>query len=145
MNLIHNLIKMTLYLDANVFIFAAISNDAKAEKAKRLIKKIILGKLKAATSSLTIDEVVWKIWKETKDRKTAIEEGLRILQFDNITFISITDQITANALKLMKKYENLKPRDSIHLAAALSANIKTIVTDDSDFDNMKEIKRKSLD
>ncbi len=145
-NFILNLkIKMTFYLDSNVFIFAAISNDSRAEKAKALIKEVILGKLSATTSSLTIDEVVWKIWKETKNRSLAIEEGLRILQFDNLSFVNISDKIMLNSLNLMKDNINLKPRDAIHLAAALSIGAQIIVSDDSDFDGLKEIKRKSLD
>ena len=77
---------MVTYLDSNVFILAALSDNSKAEKAKEVIKKIIMGQLEAATSSLTFDEVVWVVWKETKDRSLAIEEGLRILQFDNVNY-----------------------------------------------------------
>ena len=44
----------------------------------------------------------------------------------------------------MKSYESLKPRDAIHLSAALSVNVSTIVSDDSDFDDVKEIKRNAL-
>ena len=139
------MINMDFYLDSNIFIFAALANDSKAKKAKELIKQVILGKSSASTSTLTIDEVVWKIWKETKNRALAIEEGLRILQFDNLFFINISDKIILNSLELMKKNTNLKPRDAIHLSAALSVNANIIVSDDSDFDNLKEIKRKSLD
>ena len=136
---------MAVYLDSNVFILAALSGNKKAEKAKELIKNMILGELIAVTSSLTIDEVVWKIWKETKDRELGIEEGLRILQFDNLRIIEIDGNIMKASLKFMKQYKALKPRDAIHLAAALRANASAIVSDDSDFDNIKEIKRKSLE
>ena len=136
---------MPVYLDSNVFILAALSNERKAEKAKELIKKAILGELITVTSSLTIDEVVWKIWKETRDRNLAIEEGLRILQFDNIRIIKIDGSVMKNSLNFMKRYKALKPRDAIHLAAAISSGSSTIVSDDSDFDNLNEIKRKSLD
>ena len=44
----------------------------------------------------------------------------------------------------MKQYKALKPRDAIHLATALKAGASTIVSDDADFDNIKEIKRKGL-
>ena|SRR3989338_1963870 len=135
---------MTVYLDSNVFILAALSDGHKAAKAKELIKKIIMGQLAGATSSLTIDEVVWVIWKETKDRSLAIDEGLRILQFDNLKIIEINGNIMRNSLDFMKSYESLKPRDAIHLSAALSVNVSTIVSDDSDFDDVKEIKRNAL-
>ena len=136
---------MAVYFDSNVFILAALSNDKKALNAKELIKKVILGELVAATSSLTVDEVVWAIWKETKDRSLAIEEGLRLLQFDNLKIIEIDSNITRNSLNLMKHYKPLKPRDAIHLAAAISIRATTIVSDDKDFDNVREIKRKGLD
>ena len=136
---------MAAYLDSNVFILAALSDDTKAAKAKDLIKKIIMGQLAGSTSSLTIDEVVWVIWKETKDRSLAIDEGLRILQFDNLKIIEIDSSIMKSSLNFMKSYKTLKPRDAIHLSAALSVNASAIISDDSDFNDIEEIKRKSLD
>ena len=133
-----------IYLDSNVFIFAAISDDVRAKKAKELIKSVIVGNLVASTSSLTIDEVVWKIWKETKDRNLAIEEGLRLLQFNNLKILEIDEQIIKESLHFMRRYSALKPRDAIHLAAALRSGASTIISDDSDFDKVKEIKRKPL-
>src|SRR3989344_7294073 len=130
---------MLLYLDSNVFIFAALSSDIKAVKSKELIKKIILGELIGVTSSLSIDEIVWKIWKETKNRTVAIEEGLRVLQFNNLGIIGIDGKIMKASLNFMKMYKSLKPRDAIHIAAAISAGASVIVSDDSDFDNIKEI------
>ena len=135
---------MIIYLDSNVFILAALSDNAKATNAKELIKKIIVGGFTGITSSLTIDEVVWSIWKETKDRELAIEEGLRILQFDNLKIAGIDSNIMKASLHFMQNYRSLKPRDAIHLAAALDAGASVIVSDDSDFDGIKEIKRKSL-
>ena len=135
---------MIVYLDSNVFILAALSDNAKATNAKELIKKIIVGGFTGITSSLTIDEVVWSIWKETKDRELAIEEGLRILQFDNLKIAGIDSNIMKASLHFMQNYRSLKPRDAIHLAAALDAGASVIVSDDSDFDGIKEIKRKSL-
>src|SRR3989338_11418414 len=100
---------MAAYLDSNVFILAALAEGSKAAKSKELIKKIILGQLEGATSSLTIDEVVWVIWKETKDRSLAIEEGLRILQFDNLKIIEIDGNIMKKSLNFMKLHKSLKP------------------------------------
>lgn len=136
---------MVIYLDSNVFIFAAISKDHRAVKSKEILKNMILGKFLAVTSSLTIDEIVWKIWKETKNRTLAIEEGLKILQFDNLGIIGIDKAIISESLNLMKKYTSLKPRDAIHLSAAIRSKSSVIISDDSDFDKINIIKRKSLD
>jgi len=136
---------MTFYIDANVFIFATLGDDIRAVKAKEILKKVVLGEIRAITSSLTIDEVVWNISKQTKDRNLAIEQGLRILQFDNLDAVSVDAKIIQSALGLMEKYNLLKPRDAIHLAVALAHDVSVIVTDDSDFDAIKEIKTKHLD
>ena len=135
---------MVTYLDSNIFILAALSTDRRAIRAKEIIRRVIIGELTAATSSLTVDEVVWSIWKETKDKNLAIEEGLRLLQFDNLRIIGIDSSIMKTSLHFMKYYKALKPRDAIHLAAALSVGSSVIISDDSDFDGLKEIKRKSL-
>ena len=135
---------MTLYLDANVFILASIGEGEKADNARAILKKIIMGESKGITASLTIDEIVWAILKETKDRTIATEQGLRVLQFDNLKIVSIDGQIMKKSLELMQKYTSLKPRDAIHAVVAINERASIIVSDDADFDVVKEIKRKSL-
>lgn len=136
---------MLVYLDSNIFILAALSDNTKAVKCKNLLKKMILGELHALTSSLTVDEIVWVIWKETKDRNLAIEEGLRILSFDNLKIAEVDEIIMKKSLIFMKNYSSLKPRDAIHLAVAIGSKCDLIMSDDSDFDKVKEIKRKGFD
>lgn len=135
---------MTVYLDSNVFIFAVLYNDERAEKARTILRKISLGELKAVTASLTIDEVVWKVLREKRDRDLAIRAGLKILDFENIEIMDVGGRTLRIALKFMEVYPTLHPRDAIHLATALVAGVQTIVSDDADFDPIKEIKRKPL-
>ena len=52
-----------LYLDANVFIYAAINTQEIGEKARTLLQKIQQGDQQGATSALTFDEVFWSIKK----------------------------------------------------------------------------------
>jgi len=40
----------------------------------------------------------------------------------------------------MEKYD-LKPRDAIHLSAAIEHGVFTIISEDKDFDKIKEIER----
>jgi predicted nucleic acid-binding protein len=60
-----------------------------------------------------------------------------------LTFLDVNDEILWSAYNLAKRYR-LNPRDVIHLACALNHGIFTIVSEDKDFDKVKEIKRKSL-
>ncbi len=135
---------MLFYLDSNVFIYPLLYNDVRAKNAEDILRKVIVGEFSAITSSLALDEVVWILLKETKDKDLAIHETLRILSFPNLTISSVDGSLMIDALHFMRKYPSLKPRDAIHLASAIRSHASAIITDDSDFDMVKEIKRKSL-
>ncbi len=134
---------MKIYLDANVFYFSLYPDDDRCIEARNILRRIAKGGFKAYTCALAIDEFVWSVWKKSKDKQIATNEGLKILSLSNLELISVDKEIIFNSLKIMGLY-SLKPRDAIHLAAMLSKNIKVIVSDDRDFDKIKEIKRKSL-
>ena len=75
----------TLYLGANVFIYAAVRGDEKGEAAGKLIKAIAsaeMGKNIAFTSTLVLDEVLWILTRRV-DRIFAAREVKRILSFPN--------------------------------------------------------------
>ena|SRR3989344_5880976 len=130
------------YLDSNVFIYAAVNNSAKGETSRNIIKNIRLGELEATTSSLTFDEVFWKVKKE-RGFENALIAGKAFLELPNLILIDVTAPIIWQAYELIKEY-HLDPRDAIHAACALSKNIKTIISDDPDFDWVKKFERKEI-
>jgi uncharacterized protein len=130
------------YLDSNVFIYPVIydeETEPKARKAKELLLKIENEKLSAFTSTLTWDEVVWVVSK-VMGRTEGVTQGKKLLGFPNLQFITADENVIARAQKLMEKYK-LSPRDSIHVASALEKRTKSVISDDADFDQVKEIKR----
>lgn len=130
---------MREYLDSNIFIYALLSKDNRGFSCQKIISDVINNKNSALTSFLTWDEIVYII-KKHRGTKIAIIEGRKILQMPNLSFIKVDEQIISNAQKLIEIY-NLNPRDAIHIASAIISNCDGIVSDDSDFDNIKEIKR----
>jgi predicted nucleic acid-binding protein len=133
------------YIDSNVFIYPTIYQteaQQKAKKAKEILHKIESGELSAYTSTLTWDEVVWVV-SRVLSRNDAIQQGKKLLGFPNLEFIDVDEGILTLAQMLLDRYK-LSPRDSIHVASALNRKIKTIVSDDGDFDQVKEIKRTPL-
>lgn len=131
-----------IYLDSNIFIFAALNDDEKGEKCRELIKKIREGKEKAATSALTFDEIVWKV-KKTKGNDAALIVGKTILEMQNLIILEVNGTVLWEAYNLIKNYD-LDPRDSIHAACAIVNGIFTIVSEDPDFDKLKELNRKDI-
>jgi predicted nucleic acid-binding protein len=130
------------YIDSNVFLYPVLyqaETQPKAKKAKEVLLKIENGSLSACTSTLTWDEVVW-VTTRVISRNEGITQGQKLLGFPSLEFITVDESVLAQAQGLMNKYK-LSPRDSIHAASALNRRIKTVISDDEDFDQIKEIKR----
>jgi len=128
-----------IYLDSNIFIYAATNDEEKGDASRELLNKIINGKEKGFTCALTWDEVVHSIWK-LRGKEKAIIEGKKMLELTSIVWFKISKENINKAQDLMEEY-NLKPRDAIHAATAIINNITQFATDDPDFDQIKELKR----
>jgi predicted nucleic acid-binding protein len=72
-----------LYLDANVFIFAALSTKEYGDKAEAVLNRVQLGEEAAVTSALTLDEVFWMV-KRNRGVEKAIETAEAIYFFPNL-------------------------------------------------------------
>ncbi|MEK6909019.1 MAG: type II toxin-antitoxin system VapC family toxin [Nanoarchaeota archaeon] len=128
-----------VYLDSNLFITSVISTATDGEKARAIIKQIKEGEYEGYTSVLTLDEVIWIVQK-FKDKETAYETGKTLIGIPNINFVPIGVELISKSLELYKN-TLLDPRDAIHLATMQQKGIKTIISQDSDFDKIKNIKR----
>lgn len=131
-----------IYLDSNIFIIAALYSDKKGDRGRDVLREVKDGKKKAATSALTFDEVFWEI-KKHRGRDAALEAAEAMLSMPNLTFLQVDAAVLWKALEAIKKY-NLHPRDAIHFACAVQQGISTIFSEGSDFDKIKEVRRKHL-
>jgi predicted nucleic acid-binding protein len=131
-----------LYIDSNVFVYAALNTDKLGDRARSLLSKIQRGKEQAVTSALAFDELVWVV-KKHRSMEDAISAGEALLNFPNLKLVVVNGDLLVSALNLIKKY-NLDPRDAIHAATALMEKANTFVSTDSHFDRITELKRKPL-
>jgi len=129
------------YIDSNVFIYSLVAslNDDKTIFCRKILFSIIRKEINAFTSFLTWDEVVYNL-KKKLGRNLALSHGEKFLYFPNLNFIKVDRQTIILAQKLMNTYE-INPRDAIHAATALTVGVKEIISDDKDFDKIKDIKR----
>ncbi|MFO8017657.1 MAG: type II toxin-antitoxin system VapC family toxin [Promethearchaeia archaeon] len=134
----------TVYIDSNIFLNPLLYSLEEIEAAKKcaiFLEDIIQKKIKAITSTLTWDEVIW-ILKKTLGKAAAEQKGKEFLVFPNLSFKKISHSTINRAQKLLSKY-NLRPRDLIHVACALENQVHIIYSLDADFDTITEIKRKT--
>ncbi len=128
-----------IYIDSNVFIFAALNNEELGNSAKLILEKVENRSIEASTSSLTFDEVVW-IVKKNRSFEDAVSIGEAFLGMEGLHLIDVNQDLLALAISIMKKYKT-DPRDSIHAATAITQKADIVISEDSDFDKITEIKR----
>jgi hypothetical protein len=134
-----------VYVDSNVFIYPVIYDDRvmkKAKTAKAILLKIAKGEVEASTATVTWDELVWVV-RKTLGAKVAAREGRKFLEFPNLNVLSVDEKTVAEAQRITEKY-GLRPRDAIHIGCAVENKIGEILSDDPDFDVVKEVSRIQL-
>jgi len=127
-----------LYIDSNVFIFAAINKDKKGEDCRNIIDLINKNKINCAASYLVIDEVIW-ILKKHVGKKNSIKITKAILSLP-IKWIDIDKSVILNMIHILEK-TNLDTRDAIHLASMFKLGLSSIISEDIDFDKLEKIER----
>ena len=130
------------YLDSSVFITANLKLDHNGKKAREIINAVKASFIEGYTSTLTFDEAVFTLRKIAGFEKSVIT-GDVFLSIPNLKFIEVHYGAITLAQDLIKRYR-LKPRDAIHAACAINKDINIIVSDDSDFDVITELERKSI-
>jgi len=128
-----------IYLDSNIFIYASLNLAPESEKCRKILSDVVNKRIDACTSILTWDEFFYSV-KKKFGSAYASAESEKLLNFLNLTFLDADFNTIFLAQKINAKY-NLGPRDAIHAATAIINKCDSIITDDSDFDKIKEIKR----
>ncbi|MCL5876910.1 MAG: type II toxin-antitoxin system VapC family toxin [Candidatus Bathyarchaeota archaeon] len=131
-----------LYLDANIFIFAALNTENEGPKAVALLDQIQSGEEKAVTSALTFDEVFWEV-KRNRGMEKALETAEALLNFPNLEIIAANKELALSALRLIREV-HLAPRDALHASTAIAEKVDYVVTSDAHFGKIKELKIKGL-
>lgn len=131
-----------LYLDANVFVFAAVNTEEIGESARSIIRKVQLGEETAVTSALTWDEVFWAVKKHSLELAFEVSEAM--LNLPNLEIVAADKELALSALRLMRDC-HLAPRDALHAATAIECGVDFLVTSDAHFSRVKELKVKGLE
>jgi len=126
---------VTFLVDANVIVYAAIPSRYR-EPCLEVLAAIAAGKADGKVSTAVFEEV----WHLELSGRVGPIRGLAERAYRAFTpLLPVTDDIVARALRLDAK--RLGSNDRIHVATALANGIATIVSADSDFDQVRAIRR----
>lgn len=124
------------YIDANVFVQGILRDD---NNSKEVVLKMAKKEFIGVTSVLSWDEVTF-IVKKFLGKQVAEAEGKKFFRLPNLIFVDAKKEIILRAQRLFERY-NIRPRDAIHVATAIHAGAKEIISEDTDFDKIAEISR----
>ncbi len=127
-----------MYIDSNIFIFAAIDHGKSGQNCREIIRLINEQKITCAASFLVIDEVMW-ILKKKVGKDDAIKITKAMLSMP-IKWIGLDKSVI---IRMVEIYEltQLDPRDAIHFSSMKESGLSAIVSEDKDFDNVEGLER----
>ena len=121
---------MRVYVDTNVVYYILTANEEFGIRAKELVEEYY-GMM--ITSALT----VWQLYILLRRRGDKLPELTNILSELGIRIVPLTPEILSEA----EKCGRLDFDDAIHYATMKAHRIGVILSNDHDFDKIKEIKR----
>ncbi|MBU7030462.1 MAG: type II toxin-antitoxin system VapC family toxin [Theionarchaea archaeon] len=128
-----------MYVDSNIFVFAALDSDERGENARKIIELAEDGKIAIFISPLVFDEVLQIIQKLT-NKKVSEHIGRSLLSLSSWLDVTYNGSVYA-----FEYYQTgLVPRDSMHTGIMRDYGITVILSEDSDFDSVPYIKRRTL-
>ena len=127
-----------MFIDANIFVIAAIGKDRKAWACRNYLARVESGEQRATTSVLVLHEVLKSLENHT-DREKAMAKAKRFATMQNLRVCEVTQGHFLDSLEFFRL--GLEPRDALHVAVALGNSVETILSYDKDFDAVKSIKR----
>lgn len=128
MGILAGLADKTLYLDANVFVYALEDVEGWGEGAKRLFGAVDAGECLAVTSELTLAECLVKPLQ--LGRADVVEQYLGAIQNrEHLSVVPVSRPVLVEAARV-RATSGLKLPDAVHAATALQSACTVFVTSD---------------
>ncbi|HKH46717.1 MAG TPA: type II toxin-antitoxin system VapC family toxin [Thermoanaerobaculia bacterium] len=128
-----------VFLDANVFFYAAGAEHPLREPAQQVIQKVAAGELVATTSTEILQEILFVM-----QRRGQADLGLQLVRNTVSLFpdlLSVTRNDMLIACDLLERYPRIRTRDAVHAATMLNNGLDSIVSADGHFDEIEGIRR----
>jgi predicted nucleic acid-binding protein len=130
---------MTVYLDANVFVYAAGTPHPLKEPCVAILRRVESGDLLATTSVETLQELLHLYQRRglASAGATLVRRVMALLP----AILPVDAADLAEAADLGEEHPALPARDWVHAAVARRHGITTIVSADQHFDRIEGLER----
>ena len=130
---------MQIFLDTNIFLYAAGASHPHREACAKVLLRVADGTLDATINSEVVQEILYVL-----ARRGWREDALELARHVTALFpdlLAVTRDDMMGACDLLRRYPRLSVRDAVHVATMLRNGLATVVSVDSDFDQASEIRR----
>ena len=124
-----------IFVDANFLIYLNLGVKEVEDYYLKLLSEESL-----ATNPLVLDEVIYVSKKKYGVRLEDTLDFLDNVVLPNSVVLPLTINEYRRAREVMLKY-SLNPSDALHVAVMLNNSIRRILSEDTDFDRVKEVER----
>ncbi|MDP3297007.1 MAG: type II toxin-antitoxin system VapC family toxin [Thermodesulfovibrionia bacterium] len=126
-------------IDTNIILYSLGREHPLKEPCRGLIAKIVPGEIAANIDVEVLQEVLY-VYTYRNEKVKGIAACRYLLDIFPNPF-PVTKNDISTAITFMDKYPSLVSRDAIHAAVVANNKLKGIISEDSDFDIIKGIKR----
>lgn len=130
---------MRVFLDTNIFLYAAGRAHPQRDACARLLRRVADGALEATINTEVVQEILYVLTRRGR-RKEALTLA-RHLEALFPDMLPVTREGMSEALNLLEKNPGLSVRDAVHAATMICNGLLTVVSVDPDFDRIPGIRR----
>ena len=130
---------MTTFLDTNIFLYAAGGDHPYREPCQLILRRVAEGELNATTSSEVVQEILYVLSR--RGLRTQAVALARNIMAVFPTLLEVGAGEMNAACDLLESMPDLPPRDAVHAATMITHEITTIITADTHFDQLTQVKR----
>jgi predicted nucleic acid-binding protein len=130
---------MRTFLDANVFLYAIGADSPHRDPCRAVLEAVGEGKLDGVTSSEVLQEIL-----HVRSRRVDVQDGVSAVRAAAgmvAEVLPVTSEDVLEACRLMESHSSLDARDALHAAVMINADLHVLVSLDSDFDVLPQLKR----
>ena len=130
---------MNVFLDANIFIYAAGQPHPHKEPSLQFLRSLSQQGMEGITDAEVLQELLYRFWhlKRLTDGVALVEQAVRLVP----RVLSVNKPDALLAATLLKQHPTIEPRDAIHAAVMLNHGLTTIFSYDQHFDRISGLNR----
>ncbi len=127
------------FIDANIIMYTVGKEHKYKDPCSLLIRRIAEENIIVASDTEVLQEILYRYWL-IREFERAQETYSDFKNLVSLMFPVTIDDVDL-ALKLLRIYRNIQPRDAIHAAVMLNNGLSRIYSSDAHFDEIKGIER----